>query len=54
MAVVAVTHYVKLLEELVPDHVHVMLDGKIVASGGPELASEIEARGYDELRALAP
>ncbi|HEY8081259.1 MAG TPA: Fe-S cluster assembly ATPase SufC [Acidimicrobiales bacterium] len=49
MAVVIVTHYAKLLEELVPDHVHVLIDGRIVSSGGAELAREIDARGYDAL-----
>jgi Fe-S cluster assembly ATP-binding protein len=49
MAVVIVTHYAKLLEELVPDHVHVLIDGRIVSSGGAELATEIDARGYDAL-----
>ena len=54
MAVVVVTHYAKLLEELVPDHVHVLIGGRIVASGGAELAEEIDAKGYDALRATAP
>lgn len=54
MAVVVVTHYAKLLEALVPEHVHVLIDGRIVASGGAELASEIDAHGYDALRATAP
>ena len=54
MAVVVVTHYAKLLEELVPDHVHVLIGGRIVASGGAELAEEIDAKGYDALRVTAP
>jgi Fe-S cluster assembly ATP-binding protein len=53
MAVVLVTHYAALLESLVPDHVHVLLDGRIVASGGPELAAAIDADGYDAVRAAA-
>jgi Fe-S cluster assembly ATP-binding protein len=53
MAVVVVTHYAALLETLVPDHVHVLLDGRIVASGGPELAAVIDAEGYDAVRAAA-
>ena len=51
MAVIVVTHYAKLLDQLVPDHVHVLLDGRLVASGGPELAAEIDAKGYDAVRA---
>jgi Fe-S cluster assembly ATP-binding protein len=51
MGVLVVTHYATLLKELVPDVVHVMLDGRIVAQGGPELADEIEAHGYDAIRA---
>ncbi len=53
MAVVLVTHYAALLQTLVPDHVHVLLDGRIVASGGPELAEAIDAEGYDAVRAAA-
>ncbi len=51
MAALVVTHYAALLHELVPDHVHVLLDGRIVAHGGPELAAEIDERGYDAVRA---
>ena len=50
MGVVVVTHYVKLLEEIEPDHVHVLVDGTIVHSGGPELAQLIELEGYDAWR----
>ena len=50
MAAVVVTHYAKLLEELVPDRVHVLLDGRVAISGGPELALEIDERGYDAIR----
>jgi Fe-S cluster assembly ATP-binding protein len=53
MAVVVVTHYATLLESLVPDRVHVLVDGRIVARGGPELAATIDARGYDAVRAPA-
>ncbi len=45
-----VTHYQRLLEYIVPDQVHVLADGRIVKSGGPELALELEMRGYDWLR----
>ncbi len=45
-AVLAITHYQRLLEYLVPDVVHVLVAGRIVRSGGPELARELELRGY--------
>lgn len=47
---VLITHYQRLLEYIVPDYVHVLHDGKIVKSGGKELALELEAKGYDWLR----
>lgn len=50
MGVLVVTHYVKLLEEIAPDQVHVLIDGRIVTSGGPEVAERIERDGYDALR----
>jgi Fe-S cluster assembly ATP-binding protein len=43
-----ITHYQRLLDHIAPDRVHVMSAGKIVASGGPELAKELEAEGYDK------
>tara|TARA_Y100000739_G_C20546470_1_gene436123 strand:- start:417 stop:1160 length:744 start_codon:yes stop_codon:yes gene_type:complete len=46
-AVLVVTHYQRLLNYIVPDKVHVLVDGKIVQSGGPELALELESKGYD-------
>lgn len=46
-AVVVITHYQRLLEYIVPDYVHVLFDGKIVKSGGKELALELEEKGYD-------
>jgi len=49
-ATLLVTHYQRLLNYIVPDHVHVLLDGRIVRSGGRELALELEARGYDWIR----
>ncbi len=49
-ATVVVTHYQRLLNYITPDQVHVLADGKIVRSGGKELALELEARGYDWLR----
>jgi Fe-S cluster assembly ATP-binding protein len=45
-----VTHYQRLLDYITPDVVHVLADGRIVKSGGPELAHELEAKGYDWLR----
>jgi Fe-S cluster assembly ATP-binding protein len=46
-----ITHYQRLLDHIVPDHVHVLAAGKIVRSGGPELAKELEAHGYAGLEA---
>ncbi|CAN5302350.1 Fe-S cluster assembly ATPase SufC [soil metagenome] len=45
-AMVVITHYQRLLDYIRPDHVHVLADGRIVESGGPELALELEAHGY--------
>lgn len=50
-AVIVVTHYQRLLNYIVPDFVHVMLNGRIVKSGGKELALELEANGYDQIEA---
>lgn len=47
-AMLVITHYQRLLDYIEPDRVHVMSAGKIVASGGPELAKELEAEGYDK------
>ena len=52
MGVVVVTHYVKLLEEIEPDQVHILVDGQIVHSGGVELAAAIEHDGYDAWRTV--
>jgi Fe-S cluster assembly ATP-binding protein len=49
-AMVLVTHYQRLLDHVVPDYVHVLTGGRIVKSGGRELALELERRGYDWLR----
>jgi Fe-S cluster assembly ATP-binding protein len=48
-AMVVVTHYQRLLNYIVPDSVHVLLDGRIVRSGGPELALELEEKGYSTM-----
>src|ERR1700726_4869750 len=45
-AILVVTHYQRLLDYIVPDRVHVLVDGRIVKSGGPELALELEEKGY--------
>jgi Fe-S cluster assembly ATP-binding protein len=45
-AMLVITHYQRLLDYIVPDHVHVMVNGQLVASGGKELALELEKRGY--------
>jgi Fe-S cluster assembly ATP-binding protein len=49
-AMLVITHYQRLLDYIIPDYVHVMADGKIITSGGKELALELEAKGYDWLR----
>ncbi|MFA9445512.1 Fe-S cluster assembly ATPase SufC [Egicoccus sp. AB-alg6-2] len=48
-----ITHYTRILRYIRPDEVHVMFEGRIVASGGPELADELEERGYDHLKSNA-
>ena len=48
-----ITHYQRLLDYIKPDHVHVMAEGRIVRSGGPELALELEKHGYDFLKEAA-
>jgi Fe-S cluster assembly ATP-binding protein len=50
-AVLLITHYQRLLDYVQPDFVHVLADGRIVKSGGPELARELEAHGYAEIAA---
>jgi Fe-S cluster assembly ATP-binding protein len=51
VGVLAITHYARLLTELKPDRVHVFMGGRIVQSGGPELADELERTGYEGLAA---
>jgi Fe-S cluster assembly ATP-binding protein len=46
VGVLVITHYVRLLEELKPDVVHILVDGRIVSTGGPELADQLERDGY--------
>jgi Fe-S cluster assembly ATP-binding protein len=50
LGVLAITHYQRLLHELKPSHVHLLVDGRIVESGGPELAARVEVEGYEALR----
>jgi len=50
-AIVVITHYQRLLDYIVPDFVHVLYNGKIVKSGGKELAYELEEKGYDWIKA---
>jgi Fe-S cluster assembly ATP-binding protein len=50
LGMLVITHYQRLLEYIVPDVVHVMVNGRIVTSGGKELALELEAKGYDWVR----
>jgi len=47
-AMLVITHYKRLLEHIQPDVIHVLVHGKIVHSGGPELADALEADGYDK------
>ena len=50
LGILAITHYQRLLEELRPDVVHILIEGRVVTSGGPELATQLEAEGYDAWR----
>jgi len=50
LGLLVITHYQRILNYLTPDFVHVMVDGRIVRSGGPELVGELEEKGYDWLR----
>ena len=51
MGVLLITHYQRLLNYIKPHFVHIMMEGRIVQEGGPELAHELEAKGYEGLRA---
>jgi Fe-S cluster assembly ATP-binding protein len=50
LGVLVITHYQRLLNYIKPDYVHVMLDGRIVESGGPDLALHLEEKGYEWIR----
>ncbi|HWV24582.1 MAG TPA: Fe-S cluster assembly ATPase SufC [Thermomicrobiales bacterium] len=49
MGILLITHYQRLLEYIKPDKVHIMITGRVVQDGGPELAIELEAKGYEKL-----
>lgn len=51
LGILLITHYQRLLDELQPDYVHIMIDGRIVKSGGMELAAELEKNGYEAYKA---
>ncbi|HZV76400.1 MAG TPA: Fe-S cluster assembly ATPase SufC [Candidatus Babeliales bacterium] len=53
MGLLIITHYPRILQYVIPDVVHVMIDGRIVETGGPDLAHRIEREGYDKLREQA-
>jgi Fe-S cluster assembly ATP-binding protein len=46
LGVLLVTHYQRILDRITPDVVHLLVDGRVVTSGGPELAEQLEAEGY--------
>jgi Fe-S cluster assembly ATP-binding protein len=50
LGVLAITHYQRLLDHLTPDRVHILIEGRVVESGGPELAKRLEAEGYEAFR----
>jgi Fe-S cluster assembly ATP-binding protein len=50
LGVLLITHYQRILNHIAADRVHVMMQGRIVRSGGPELASELEEKGYEGIR----
>jgi Fe-S cluster assembly ATP-binding protein len=52
-AMIVVTHYQRLLNHIVPDRVHVLVEGRIAHSGGPGLALELEAKGYSSIETVA-
>jgi Fe-S cluster assembly ATP-binding protein len=51
MGILLITHYQRLLDYIKPHFVHIMMNGRVVQSGGPELALELEAKGYEKLKA---
>jgi Fe-S cluster assembly ATP-binding protein len=53
LGVLIITHYTRILNHITPDRVHVMYEGRVVQSGGPELADELEEHGYEHFKAPA-
>jgi Fe-S cluster assembly ATP-binding protein len=51
LGVLLITHYQRILDELQPDRVHILVDGHVAESGGPDLAKRLETEGYDAWRA---
>jgi Fe-S cluster assembly ATP-binding protein len=51
LGLLLITHYQRILEYVTPDHVHVLMGGRVVKEGGPDLAHELEAKGYEGIRA---
>jgi Fe-S cluster assembly ATP-binding protein len=54
LGVLIITHYQRILGSVEPDFVHIMLNGRVVEEGGPELAQELEQKGYEWVRELHP
>ena len=54
LGILLITHYQRILDHLTPDVVHVLIDGRIVATGGADLAHTVEDKGFDEFRATTP
>ena len=50
MGVILITQYQHLLDEVIPDYIHVLIDGRIVASGGMELAEQLDKHGFNAVR----
>ena len=50
LGILIITHYQRILHHVKPDHVHILMDGKIIKSGGYDLAEEIEKNGYKEIK----
>ncbi|MFN8035196.1 MAG: Fe-S cluster assembly ATPase SufC [Acidimicrobiia bacterium] len=53
LGILLITHYQRILQELTPDVVHILLDGRVVATGGPELATRVEQEGFEVFRAAS-
>ena len=54
LGILIITHYQRILGYVEPDHVHIMLNGRVVEEGGPDLATELEQKGYEWVRELHP